>query len=263
MQNKNVTTAQTFAEDNDIPQKSMIKLVNKIASTCSSLKVRIQDENKAKRSSPAKAKATTTPRRSPTKPALRELPSRDSAQKRKLSSVTALDRVESDVDMFDTLAPETPTKRRKAESPSKAMQSSSPCKPVLPPTPSSSRVKLDTDVEMTALSAPQKASSLPSTPRRSQRTKSAPQVVVADPPMDADDHPSPLFSAQEESDEAELPRRRFRPVYLDHKQWYSRDSRLNRIWRQGEKHKQNMVELYGHPLKQLFPTVERGRPVAH
>jgi hypothetical protein len=165
--------------------------------------------------------------------------------------------------MLDTLTPETPTKRRKAESPLKTTQHTSPTKPVIPPTPSSSRVTLDVphDVEMSTLSTPQNTPSHPSTSRRSQRTKSTPQVVVADPPMDVDAPSSPLFSDPDEINDAEPPPpRRFRPVYLDHKQWYSRDNRLNRVWKQGEKRKQNMVELYGHPLE--FLTLDQGRLAA-
>lgn len=105
---------------------------------------------------------------------------------------------------------------------------------------------------MTTLSELQPTPSQTSTPRRSQRTKSTQQKLVADSPMEVDVPASPLFSEDDEVDDVEPPApRRFRPVYLDHKQWYSRDSRLNRIWKQGEKYKQHMVELYGHPLEQL------------
>jgi hypothetical protein len=64
---------------------------------------------------------------------------------------------------------------------------------------------------------------------------------------------SPLFSDFDEGDDAgPPPPRRFRPVYSDHKQWCSRDSRLNRVWKQGERHMQNLVELYGHPLYNIL-----------
>jgi len=207
-------------------------------------------------------KATATPRRSPTKTPLRALPSKDSPQKRKLVPAITLDQVDFDTDPFDILVPETPTKRRKAESPSKTTRIS-PIKPIFPQIPSSSRVTLDAPRgdEMTMIPTP----SLPCTPRRSQHKKSTQQMVVADPPMDVDAPKSPLFSGLDEGDDADPPPPpRFRPVYPDHKQWYSRDGRLNRIWTQGETHKQNMVELYGHPLAEFqSQTMDRGQSVVH
>jgi len=127
---KNVTSAQAFAEDHDIPPKSFTRLVGKIENTCSSLKARIRDQNKTKQSSPSKA--TATPRKSPTKTPLRVLPSRNSPQKRKLTSAETLDQVASDIDMRDSLVPEMPTKRRKAESPSKKTVPASSTKPIFP-----------------------------------------------------------------------------------------------------------------------------------
>ena len=130
--------------------------------------------------------------------------------------------------MLDTLVPETPTKRRKAEATSNKTHPASPTKPIFPLTPSSSRVTLDTsdDAKMTT---PQRVPAHRSTPR----TKPTQPTLVVDPPMDVDQPTSPLFSDPDESDHVELPPpRRFRPVYLDHKQWFSRDTRLNRIWKQ-------------------------------
>ncbi|KAF8229640.1 hypothetical protein L208DRAFT_1401791 [Tricholoma matsutake] len=214
--NKNVTTAQTFAQDNDIPQKSLTRLLNKIGNTCSSLKTRIQHENKPNPSSPTKA--TTTPRKSPNKTPLRALPSRDSPQKRSAPTL-------------DHLFPESPTKRRKTvSSPSKATLLTKPIFP--PPTPLY-------DVEMTT------SSSTHHTPTHA--------IVPLDLSLHIEAPPSPLFSDPDEIDDTErsLPPRRFRPVYLDHKQWYARDSRLDKIWMQSKKRKQNMVQLYGHPLESL------------
>jgi hypothetical protein len=57
------------------------------------------------------------------------------------------------------------------------------------------------------------------------------------------------LDAPSSEDEEEEPRpRRFRPVYLESNQWYSRDRRLTRIWKAAEKYKRGMVALYGHPL---------------
>ena len=43
---------------------------------------------------------------------------------------------------------------------------------------------------------------------------------------------------EEEEDEGESPpRRRFRPIFLDHKQWYSQDRRIKRVWKEAESYK--------------------------
>ena len=58
-----------------------------------------------------------------------------------------------------------------------------------------------------------------------------------------------LPSSSEESDVEDLPpSRRFRPVYLDCKQWNARDPRLARIWKKAEMHKQALIKQSGHPL---------------
>jgi hypothetical protein len=44
------------------------------------------------------------------------------------------------------------------------------------------------------------------------------------------------------------PNRRFRPVFLDYQQWFSRDSQLEREWNAAEAHKRKMIALYGHPF---------------
>ena len=56
-------------------------------------------------------------------------------------------------------------------------------------------------------------------------------------------------SELEESDVEELPPpRRFRPVYLESKQWNARDPRLAQIWKKAEMHKQALIKQCGHPL---------------
>jgi hypothetical protein len=62
---------------------------------------------------------------------------------------------------------------------------------------------------------------------------------------------SDVPSSSEESDVEDLdlpPTRRFRPVYLDCKQWNARDPRLARIWKKAEMHKQALIKQCGHPL---------------
>ena len=52
-------------------------------------------------------------------------------------------------------------------------------------------------------------------------------------------HPQATMTQdEEEGDETERPPwRRFRPVFLDHKQWYSQDRRIKRIWKEAELYK--------------------------
>ena len=58
-----------------------------------------------------------------------------------------------------------------------------------------------------------------------------------------------LASSSEESDVEDLPpSRRFRPVYLDCKQWNARDPRLARIWKKAETHTQTLIKQSGRPL---------------
>jgi hypothetical protein len=200
---------------------------------------------KAKRpTSPIKAGAT--PRRSPIKPALRALPTKDSPQKRKAEeSQQAHDEVTSDLDLLDTLMePETPIKKRRLESPSETLQ------PTFPPVASSSRVTLDTDGDRSRDVLPKPVGVVheaivnPVTPHASTHQD--------DGSMDVDANAEPPSSSDESEDEIPPPRR-FRPVYLDHKQWFSRDPRLNRIWKQAEKQKRDMVQLHGHPFEEFRP----------
>ena len=65
-------------------------------------------------------------------------------------------------------------------------------------------------------------------------------------------------SSEDEELEEEPRPRRFRPVYLESKQWYSRDRRLARVWKAAEKYKRGMVELYGHPLDGLRDDADDG-----
>lgn len=207
---------------------------------------------KAKRTSPIKA--GTTPRRSPTKPALRTLPSKDSPQKRKAEiPQQPHDEVTSDFDLLDTLmVPETPIKKRKLDSPSKSTQRISPQKPTFAPVASSSRVTLDIEVDhghsAEAESINHIVSMNLSTPKRPRPmpTQHDDRAMDVDPAVDS---PS---SSDEDENENHLPRR-FRPVNIDHKQWLSRDPRLSRIWKQAEKHKCDLVQLRGHPFEQYRP----------
>jgi len=233
---------------------------------CSSLRPQLLEDTKL-HGSPSKAttKAIHSPKKSPSKATLRTLPSKDSPHKRKVTFPQA--EIEGDgyddVDM-DLLSPETPTKRRKLDSPSKftlpvptKANSSLLRNNSLQSTPSSSRVILGASEDQEEQLSHSSLSD-PSTPRRSQRHShlqnhtdlTKPRQKVTDA-MGVDSNTNASASSDEEEEEDELlPPRRFRPVFLDHKQWYGRDPRLDRMWRRGEIHKRGVMELYEHPLEQ-------------
>ncbi|KAG5646013.1 hypothetical protein DXG03_004615 [Asterophora parasitica] len=233
---KNVMTQVDFTTEHHINAKIFTKLLNKLNGCCTSVKARIQNDIQVKRS-PAKPVATT-PRRSPKK--LRVLPSRDSPTKRKVVE-QPVEPVEptSDDEVLQALLPETPSKKRKADlSTRPAPTLIHPRQVPFPPLASSSRVTLDSPLD---------DSTVPVSPQRG-RTESHSHSPLAENAMDVDDDGTQqLPSLPEESDDDSLPiRRRFRPVYLDHKQWYGIDKRLKRLWKQAERHKQNSNE---HPFR--------------
>ena len=124
--------------------------------------------------------------------------------------------------------PETPRKRRKTGS-----SSSTPL--AIPRTPSTTRT------------APMKLS--PKGPK-----PGIPSITVPSSPLKRSlpvtNTTLDLPSSSEESDVEDLPpSRRFRPVYLDCRQWNARDPRLTRIWKKAEMHKQALIKQCGHPLE--------------
>lgn len=55
-----------------------------------------------------------------------------------------------------------------------------------------------------------------------------------------------LAKVGEEKDEEEEPvsLRRFRPVYQDLKQWYARDARVSRMWKEADERDSNKLEVF-------------------
>ncbi|KAH7890666.1 hypothetical protein F5I97DRAFT_1837509 [Phlebopus sp. FC_14] len=184
--------------------------------------------------------------------------------------------LDEDVDMDDEESsfPETPTKRRKLErsrSPSKigrvASARTSPMKQS--PTIRSG----STDVFREALtrnvgggssskqstnkhSGHANTQSLevgtqeagPSTPRPSRIYRPAlPDVEPTSEDNDTLSNPSPALLSSRPTRTTQQ-RRRFRPVYIDQQQWLSRDPKVERIWRDAERHRDRMTEFYGHPF---------------
>jgi len=156
--------------------------------------------------------------------------------------------------------PETPTKKRRigdgpssadrmrtrSSSPNKcttasttafhtALKGSSPAKPPVaqqppvagPSTPRRPRYATASDVTATPVHATSRPSTLPSSsPSRSQG-----QTTPARPPPT---------------------RRRFRPVFLEQRQWCARDPKVERMWAAAETLRDEMVELYGRPFQQML-----------
>ncbi len=148
----------------------------------------------------------------------RELPSKDSPKKR-----IAMDEQRSDIEehvIRDEL-PQTPSKRRKLESPSQSSQRNTSTLLVALGEPGSS---LDVFDHLASTECQPK--SFPSTPRRSSPLKQTRTVASS---MD-----TPSSSDASDSEQPH-PRGRFRPVYLDYRQWSARDPRLARIWKRSEK----------------------------
>ncbi|KAJ6499125.1 hypothetical protein C8R45DRAFT_104753 [Mycena sanguinolenta] len=141
--------------------------------------------------------ASVSPRKSPTKPALRTLPSRDSPQKRKVTFPDP----EEDADV-----PESPTKKQKVAPTLVTLESIRAMAPSTPSTPRKS----------TRLSA---SPSKSPTKHLSTRTP----VRAGDPDSDA------AMSSSEEEDYEPPSRRRFRPVFLDQKQWAMCEPRLAKL----------------------------------
>jgi hypothetical protein len=92
----------------------------------------------------------------------------------------------------------------------------------------------------------------PSTPRRTPRSTPQNQTKITgrgrelamevDQASDRDHSPSPA-----------PPPRRFRPIFLDRKQWSLRDPKILREWPAMMEHKRNMIDLYGHPFSTQVP----------
>ena len=132
-----------------------------------------------------------------------------------------------------TTIPETPRKRKRNNLPPSPTP---PVKLVSPRTPSSTRAA------PMKISARRPETVIPSTSISVLSSPLRRSLPVTNTTLD-------LPSSSEESDVEDLsPSRRFRPVYLDYKQWNTRDPRVARIWKKAEMHKQALIKQCGHPL---------------
>lgn len=223
------------------------------------------------RTSPAKipnvANLQLSPtKRTPSKSALRALPSKDSPSKRKVvfsqSETEYTDTSDAmDVDLLPL--PETPSKNRKAKSPTKGgfprldfMETES--------TNSSSSLRtLDSDglahalkhrplkqLDEMLLLASRTPSSAQNTPRQREKHPTG-SPRKGKKVMDLD-FGSPSSEDEEQRPQAAV-RRRFRPVYLDQRQWESRDPRVEQMMKPAKPSKREKSERGGQPAYRYRP----------
>ncbi|KAG1900399.1 uncharacterized protein F5891DRAFT_1033865 [Suillus fuscotomentosus] len=243
--------------------KSVMKALDK---ECDAVAGRIKSELQEMKFSEAPSKLrtrpSTSPQKSPSKSAMKAK-SRDVTPAKPLTlkrAVVAFSHSIDDPD--DTLLPETPTKRRRVESPSK------PSGSVLTPA-KRTRAPQSATHSVTAF---EQAVRGDSTPRHEQQKSAFPIAVSIgshsslpgpSTPRRSRNQPSRLVeeSATMEVDEQRSApagppvRKRFRPVFLDQRQWCSRDPKLAKIWDAAIEHRTRMMGLYPHPFEQYRPVV--------
>jgi hypothetical protein len=172
---------------------------------------------------------SASPRKSPIKRAPRTLPSRNSPQKRKVTSDA-----EEDTDILDS-----PTKRLRVTQ-------------TLRSAPTFDSIRTTRSMS----SSPMKPLPAPSTPRKAQRLAASPSKSPTKPPAatptrrvkldHTEIHDTPP-SSDEEEDEPH-PRRRFRPVFRDQKQWAMCDPRLVKLAGVVAEFNKRMVGRHGLPF---------------
>ncbi|PPQ68831.1 hypothetical protein CVT25_008879 [Psilocybe cyanescens] len=265
---KKLPETLTFIQENDLPNKRFIQLLELLNSHCMPLRKKIETKFKSKDPSPTKKSTTTapsTPRQSPRKSTtedpeqsplrrqslrnnpelgtlstlspnkrvnqlssnkiaqpspfrglpgrkapIRELPSKDSPKKRAVPSEQNKD---NGMDIDSTPITEPPAKKRKVDSPTKQTSIAT----------SSNTRNVTVESEVLVSPTKKKAMFAPSSPV--PRSTSGWQVAVVESDSSPDESEPEINSSM----------RRFRPVYLDFKQWNVRDPRLDRIWRKAGK----------------------------
>ena len=252
-QMKDLPALDEFAQDNSILPQRLLPIIKLLKDKCSTLKAKLVKASQilSRPSSPTKSvlqpSAPHTPRRSPKKP-LRDLPTRESMRKQRLAptiepgpSKTADDVAILNINMNP---PETPTKKRKLNTLSP--MPSTKRQVIFPPTtPAASHtthtISMKSPSQMKASSTP----AIPSPLRRSarfvlqQEVDAFMEVDEEDQvPVDVNRSLKAEFSKTDE-DADENPKiedypvyRRFRPAYQDYKQWFARDARVLRMWKE-------------------------------
>ncbi|KAK0243908.1 hypothetical protein EDD85DRAFT_179801 [Armillaria nabsnona] len=241
-----VIEKEAFLSQFAIDAKTFEPIVKKLIKTAGSLAQQI----KAERLSYDPSKKITpfstphaSPRKSPSKTPLRVAPS---------NSPTKLDLSPTKTTAKPLFAPSTPSTRK------------SPSKPLRVPPTNDKRKEDNPPTKKRKLPSPQPAEEVPMQSPTKKRKVQTPLAKV-----DEDENPfqspskksssrihtpfpQPQFSPPDDlfsEEEPELvPQRRFRPVFLDAKQWASRDPRLESIARKADNAKWRIIEPHGHPF---------------
>ncbi|KAF8628682.1 hypothetical protein AX15_003803 [Amanita polypyramis BW_CC] len=255
---------EKFSDENNLYYKGFASILAVLNDKCRTLKEEIVEKAMNQTSSPSKAMPTPT-RRSPLKRPLRELPSRDSPQKKRLISPEPARQPTQDPSIRILLSelesrpfPETPTKKRKLEDLSVGMHQrpavSTPLKSILRTSPRKGsttstpcRVKLDVArFETNALSdsdSEMDTGPLPAlnlTRGQSPSSDGSASDIDADPAGELEADESMMEDAESFLSSPNKHRvsskvgttsiRRFRPVYPDYKQWNTLDPHLQSIY---------------------------------
>ncbi|TFK62487.1 hypothetical protein BDN72DRAFT_903191 [Pluteus cervinus] len=266
---KKIVPFQNFAEDNRIPVRAIRSIYDAVTTVCAPLKAQLLEAMKPKpRESPSKAAhlssdADSVPvsptKRSPSKKtAIRALPMGGTPQKRKVAfseseetSRPASEEITTDdmsMDVDRELAPQTPTHNRVMASPSKSqLKRTAIFSSQTIPTPSSSRMQLDTMTPKRSLAkkplerlehylvSPSKAS--PATPRRRGKPlipeSDGNEADINTSDVDAMEVDEVATAWKDRKQQKQKPRQRFRPVYLDYKQWNALDPRVEVMMKTG------------------------------
>lgn len=293
-QGKKLVTFQNFADDIQIPVKSLRVLYDALTASCATLKEDMLEDMRPKpktqQQAPGQATAASGPssptKRSPSKKALRELPTKDRRRVAFSESedLTSADLASADgftTDGFttddaamdvDVLPPQTP-RHREASSPAKARQAGAHGgQQQQQKTPkSSSQMQVDSPQKSPRKKNPLpsleqfllavKPSTLPTTPSRKGKHRAVMMPMVGgDGDSDADGrHGSGIgigigikdrWLPPSPSKRKPKPRQRFRPAYVDHQQWLRLDPRVEKMTRQGEVHLRELLSGQGISLEQ-------------
>ena len=96
------------------------------------------------------------------------------------------------------------------------------------------------------------ATAIPTTPRRSRTTPSTPKRT---PGSQTRGKSTPRRNGEDDMEELSLPPR-YRPVFLDHRQWYARDPRIEKEIAMGEELRRMFMEKFGQSV------IDKYRPTA-
>ncbi|KAJ3502099.1 hypothetical protein NLJ89_g9039 [Agrocybe chaxingu] len=272
-----VPDTQVFAGHHELPIRKFTNVLDLLNDQCMPLRIEIERAFKKSQKSPAKPSNALTPSQSPRKAPLRELPSKDNVHfgtppylklqpnlqpsqrslnpppqrgrhhpGRKSQFASCLPKtvprkravaqppVEDDGMDVDEDLPQTPTKKRQSISPSKTgTRASTAAFEAALSTPTSARIFEEGSPSKRKASA---AFFGPIPGRSSPLKRQLPAAPDELSPTESDD--DDLF-----------PRRRFRPVYLEHRQWNAKDPRILQLWKKVQELKNGPLHQQGHKAK--------------